>query len=138
MLYLPLSSIEHFYLRSNCFKDSCTLHIGIITVEHSSYVYDIKSIRKSNNVFIFAHKTGNIYETNEENYNKLLHENITKTYRKTANKIYKNINKEAKPIASNYEIAERIDYLPMADAFITLKDHKPNLTNNPKCRLTNP
>ena len=105
---------------------------------HDQLNKDIKSIRKSNNVFIFAHKTGNLYETNEENYNKLLHENISKTYRKTANKIYKNINKQAKAIASNYEIAERIDCLPMADAFITLKDHKPNLTNKPKCRLTNP
>ena len=43
---------------------------------------DIKSIRKSNNVFIFADKTRNLYETSKESYNKLLTENITKTYRK--------------------------------------------------------
>ena len=99
---------------------------------------DIKSIRKSNNVFIFADKTRNLYETSKENYNKLLTENISKTYRKTNNKIYSNINKEAKAIANSYEIAERVDCLPMTDAFITLKDHKPNFTTNPKCRLINP
>ena len=34
-------------------------------------------------------------------------------YRKTTNKIYSNINKEAKAIANNCEIAEKVDYLPM-------------------------
>ena len=59
-------------------------------------------------------------------------------HRKTAKKIYVNINTEAKAIANNYEIAERVDCLPMTDAFITLKDHKPNFTTNPKSRLINP
>ena len=97
-----------------------------------------KSIRKSDNVFIFADKTRNLYETSKENCNKLLTENITKTYRKATNNIYSNINKEAKAVANNYEIAERIDCLPMTDASITLRDHKPNFNNNPKCRLINP
>ena len=38
----------------------------------------------------------------------------------------------------DFEIAERVDCLLMTDAFITLKDHKPNFTTNPKCRLINP
>ena len=35
----------------------------------------------------------------------------TKTYRKTNNKIYSNISKEAKAIANNYEIAKKVDCL---------------------------
>ena len=105
---------------------------------HDQRNKDINSIRKSNNVFIFADKARNLYETSKENYNKLLTENITKTYRKATNKIYSNINKEAKAIASNYEIAKRVDGLPMTDVFITLKDHKPNFITNPKCRSINP
>ena len=41
---------------------------------HDQLHKDIKSIRKSNNVFIFAYKTGNVYKTNKENYNNLLTE----------------------------------------------------------------
>ena len=64
--------------------------------------------------------------------------NITKAYRKATNNIYSNINKEAKAVANSYEIAERVDCLPMPNAFITLKDHEPNFNTNPKCRLINP
>ena len=46
----------------------------------------------------FANKTRNLYEISKENYNKLLTENITKSYGKTTNKIYNNINKEAKAV----------------------------------------
>ena len=94
---------------------------------------DIKSIRKSNNVFVFANKTRNFYETSKEN-----DKNITKTYRKNTIKMYININKEAKAIASKYEISERVNCLPMTDVFISLKDHKSNFTTNRKCRLINP
>ena len=104
---------------------------------HDQLNNDIKSIRKSNNVSIFAGKTRNLSETSKENYNKLLTENTTKTYKKTANKIYSNINKETKAIANNYQVAERVHYLPMTDALITLKDHKSNFTTNLKCRLIN-
>ena len=79
-----------------------------------------------------------LWKNSKENYSKLLTENISQTYRKTTNKTYGNVNKEAKAIAKKYEIAERVDYLPMTDAFITLKDYKPNFTTNLKCRLINP
>ena len=48
----------------------------------------------------------------------MLTENISKTYKKTANKIYGNNKKEAKAISNNYEIAERIDCLTMTDALL--------------------
>ena len=43
---------------------------------------DITSIKKSENVFIFAEKTWNIYEADKNTYNKLLTDNISKTYKK--------------------------------------------------------
>ena len=33
---------------------------------------------------------------------------------------------------------DRIESFPPRDAFITLKDHKENFRNHPKCRLINP
>ena len=36
---------------------------------------DLKKINSSENMFVFADKTRNIYETSLETYNKLLHDN---------------------------------------------------------------
>ena len=44
---------------------------------------DIESIKKSKNIYIFADKTNNLYETDIKNYNKLLINNISKTYKKS-------------------------------------------------------
>ena len=99
---------------------------------------DISSIKKSRNVFIFADKTRNIYETDKNTYKKLLTDNISKTYKKMEYNIYNKINKEAKTIANNYGISERVDCLAKSNAFVSLKDHKPNFSSNPKCRLINP
>ena len=41
---------------------------------------DLKKIKSSPNIFVFADKTRNIYETSAENYNKILKENVTKSY----------------------------------------------------------
>ena len=40
---------------------------------------DMKKVKSSDNILIFADKTRNIYETSSETYNKLMMENITKT-----------------------------------------------------------
>ena len=99
---------------------------------------DIKNIKSSKNLFIFADKTRNIYEVNKETYNKLLTENITKTYKKASSEAYENINNEAKKIATKLKIDDRAECLAKKNSFITLKDHKENFENSPKCRLLNP
>ena len=38
-------------------------------------------LKKSNKIFVFANKSRNIYELGQEEYEKLLKENITKTIR---------------------------------------------------------
>ena len=48
--------------------------------------------------------------------------------------IYNKINKEAKYIVNNYGVSERVDCLSKSKTFISLKDHKPNFSSNPKCR----
>ena len=44
---------------------------------------DIEHIKKSNEVFIFADKSRNIYEVELEKYKKLLKENMTKNYKRS-------------------------------------------------------
>lgn len=44
---------------------------------------DIISIKKSKNIYIFVDKTNNLYGTENNSYNKLFTENISKTYWET-------------------------------------------------------
>ena len=43
---------------------------------------DLQNIKSSDNLFVPADKTTNMYEMPKDNYNKLLKENITKNYKK--------------------------------------------------------
>ena len=99
---------------------------------------DITKIKSSANMFIFAGKSNNIYEMKPQDHEKLIMENITKTYQKASDKLEKAINMEAKNIAKSYKLAERIDHLPRSETFRTLKDHKDNFYNKPSRRLINP
>ena len=99
---------------------------------------DIQDINKSQNLFVFADKTRNIYELSKESYEKMLADNITKSYEKTEKESIDQINKEAKSITKKLGIAQRVNQLAEKPAFITLKDHKDNFDNSPKCRLLNP
>ena len=99
---------------------------------------DLKDICTSQNVFIPADKTNNIYEVDNNTHNKLLQENITQHYKKTDTTTEEQINSEAKNITKDLRIADRVESIAHNNAFITLKDHKDNFQNQPKCRLINP
>ena len=99
---------------------------------------DMREVRASPSVFVPADKTTNIYKLSPESYNKLLHENVTANHKKTNNSTLTKINSEAKQIATKLKLQDRIERIAEKPAFITLKDHKDNFENVPKCRLLNP
>jgi hypothetical protein len=99
---------------------------------------DVKEIKKSTDMMVSADKSTNLYSMDKDNYVKLLTENITKVYKKAEEKTKTCIDKEAKEIATKLKLADRIECLANRSAFVTLKDHKDNFQNNPKCRLINP
>ena len=99
---------------------------------------DINSIRSSPNLLILADKTTNLYEMSAKDYNKLLHHNITKSYKKAPDSFETEINREAKVIATSLHLDNRIQKFPKRNAFVTLKDHKDNFHRNTPCRLINP
>ena len=99
---------------------------------------EIKEINKSDKLLIPADKTSNMYQVRTQTYNKLLKDNTTRAYKKVDRKEIENINKEAKKIAHDLKIGDRVEKMPEKDAFITLKDHKQNFMNDTKCRLINP
>ena len=99
---------------------------------------DTDDIKKSDRLLIAADKTTNFYKVGLDQHNKLLQDNITKDYKKATPSLEKDINKEDKKIATGLKLDDRIDTTAKSQAFITLKDHKPNFKNKPKCRLINP
>ena len=99
---------------------------------------DVKEISESTELFVSADKTTNLYKMSKEAYEKLLHDNVTKTYKKANDRVQKEINKEAKDIATQLKLQDKIECFADRNAFVTLKDHKENFRSNPKCRLINP
>ena len=99
---------------------------------------DAKKIRDDTKLLIPADKSTNYYRLDTESYNKLLTTSITKAYKKAPPNTVDKIISQEKKIAKNLALADRIDALAEKDAFVTLKDHKPNFKNNPTCRLINP
>jgi hypothetical protein len=71
-------------------------------------------------------------------YDKLIDTAITKTYKKATTRTTDRIISDEKKIAKSLGIDNRVDSLATKDSFITLKDHRPNFSNNPTCRLINP
>ena len=79
-------------------------------------------------------------ERSRNQYNKILRENLTKTYKKADESTLWNINGDLHPktITSKIGVSDRMETMPKKQAFITLKEHKNNFVNNPTCRLINP
>ena len=92
-LYKMACSIE-FQNRPNSFQQKLTA--------------DVNSITSSPTMLILADKTNNLYEISTENYNKLLPDNVTKSYKKAPETLENNINKEAKKITTDLNLAKRI------------------------------
>ena len=99
---------------------------------------DILNIKSSSDVYAFADKTKSIYKLPPQDYKKSLHENITKSYKKSPTNLKKSINLEAKKIAAGVKLDDRIEYMAKAPAYITLKEHKDNFRSANLCCLVNP
>ena len=99
---------------------------------------DIEKIRNEKNILAPADKTNNYYSISSENHAKLMRDIITSTNKISLEQTERNINYKAKTIAEKLELADKIDILDSKPAYITLKDHKENFRNYPKCRLINP
>ena len=99
---------------------------------------DVKRIKKCTRVIVDADKTRNLYCMKTEDYVKLLKENITQKYRQVDGSVTNDIHEEARDIASELDIEDRITDQPKSKAFITIKDHKENFEERTKCRLINP
>ena len=93
---------------------------------------DAKCIKNSEHMFVPADKSTNLYKVSPIQYKKLLSNSITTSYQKIKDdSILDDIDKEAKKIAQNLKLEDRIECFPHREAFITLEDHKENFHNKP-------
>ena len=65
-------------------------------------------------------------------------ENVTKTYKKSNDKLVGELDSKSAKIAEPLKLDDRVEKLATNEAFVTLKDHKPNFSDHPTCRLINP
>ena len=84
----------------------------------------IKHIKGDSKIFIPADKSRNIYKINMETYEKLLHKNIIKTYKKMNKKKVRPININAKKMVKDLELEGRIEKMQDSECYIVVKDHK--------------
>ena len=102
-----------------------------------SCTYNI-TIKNTPSTLTFADKTTNMYKLTKEEHNKLLTDAVTSTYKKAEANVESKIMSEGKELVKNKNVYNRMLTNGKNEAFITLKDHKPNFQNNPKVRLINP
>ena len=103
-------------------------------------LFDLRNIKKCKNIVVPADKTRNYYEVKPERYEELLNNNITANYKKCDTDLAKTINNEARNLAVDINIDNYycVQVMSNTDAFIYLKDYKPNFENNTKCRPAKP
>lgn len=100
---------------------------------------DIDMIKNSEEVWIRADKSKNIYKCDPSKYYKILKDKITDNYKKDRfnNRIFE-IDNVTADLASNLNISDRMRKIHRKDAYILFKDHKPNFPNNTQSSLINP
>ena len=67
-----------------------------------------------------------------------MHDNVTSDYKKTDNEFVREIDSEAKTITDKLKISDRVERIALKEAYITVKDHKPEFPNQIKAQLINP
>ena len=71
-------------------------------------------------------------------YKKLLHDNITRTYKKSDQRKINNIDKDAKKIVLVLDLEDRIEKMQESESYINIKYHKEDFPHKISCRLINP
>ena len=83
-------------------------------------------------------KTNISYLLKTNKYKELVNREVTRDYRIAPVDTAKKINRRQGIIASNLQIADRVEVLRPTPAYVTLKDHEERFHENLPYRLINP
>ena len=98
----------------------------------------INAVKASKDIIIESDKTRNLYTIPVNEYKSTLKNTITKDYKKTVPVNVNTVNREAADLTFELGISDRVDEYVQAEAFVTVKDHKPNFPDRKEYRLLNP
>ena len=94
---------------------------------------DLTSVKQNpDKMLVAADKTRNLYKMTPAGYKELKKRNVEKEYKRGPDNLLDTINSEDKEVAAELNLLGRQIYkVQKQEAFITLKDTKPNFLNNP-------
>ena len=101
-------------------------------------IEDIRITKNTKITFAFVDKTSKLYKVPKEQYEKLVNNAMTTSYKNISKRAQDQINRQRKNILKSKAVIKRMFVNGKQNCFITLKDHKPNFHNNPPVRLLNP
>ena len=99
---------------------------------------EVNSIKEDPNIILSADKTSNHYRVTPQEHQNLVKKEVTSEYKKAPKKHLDKVHKAHKAIVEELEIEDRVFQNVKRECFVSVKDHKPDFPNNPKCRLLNP
>ena len=126
------------------FEDDLTDMIRNIEFRHytndflESVKQDIRSLKQSDKVIVAADKSVSMYKMEKTEYKKHLMNSVTSTYKKADDTNMHSINMESKEIANSLGLDDRMEHMKQPEAYVTVKDHKPDFHARPSFRLINP
>ena len=99
---------------------------------------DIRDLKNSKTIWVRADKSKNIYKIRPDEYQNLLLNKISNSYRLDYNNTLSKINEDTAKFANKFNISDRIGKMAKKSAYILFKDHKPNFLDKKQIRLINP
>ena len=101
---------------------------------------DLRSISNSKEIIVPADKSPILYKIPVEMYKKLLREEVKKKYEISSESSVTKLNQETLELLEKHEpgLETRVEIFSRADAFVTVKDHKPSFQSKIEVRLINP
>ena len=99
---------------------------------------DSSNIKTSTKIWMKADKTQNFYKVNPEEYHKYLVDTCCKDYRLDHSDTGSEIDCNTAKIADKLKVRDRMGKIDPKNAYVLIKDHKPNFENNRQFRLINP
>ena len=99
---------------------------------------DIKEVKTSKYIWVRSDKSKNIYKIKPSKYQEILKSKIANNYKIDYNNTIEQIDKDTSKFASRLQIEDRLGKFKKKEAYILIKEHKPNFENKLPTRLINP
>ena len=99
---------------------------------------DIERIRKSRKIWVRSNKSNNIYQVSPHEYERILNDKITESYKLDHKDAITQINRDTAKFAQKVNMIDRLGKLDEKSAYILFKDHKKNFLDKKQTRLINP